>query len=283
MAGIEGYQSVHFGAMLSQQHCGIMFAITKQSAELWGACILAFFLLGAYPAAGEVVRISTLNWPPYTSQELPSGGATAEVVRAAFAKMGHKVEFEFRPWIRAIEMADVGNDGVIAYFPGYHCRHRERFVRSEPIGYGPLGFAEHADAPIKWTSLDDIEDQNLKIGTVLGYSNTDEFDARVKAGSIRAVASSDDLTNLRKLLRKRIDAIVVDRLVMEYLKLTQASLSDGASDLVFNARPLELKTLYVCFRGDEEGKRLKQIFNSGLDQVDIEATVRLYFNAAFGK
>ncbi|MEK6247160.1 MAG: transporter substrate-binding domain-containing protein, partial [Planctomycetales bacterium] len=224
-----------------------------------------------------------LNWPPYTGQDLPSGGATSEVVSAAFRKMGHEVEFEFRPWMRAIEMAAVGSDDVIAYFPGYHCQHRDRFVGSEPIGYGPLGFAEHVDAPITWTSLDDIEDQRLKIGTVLGYSNTDEFDAKVRAGSIRAIPSNDDLTNLRKLQRRRVDAVVVDKWVLEYLKLTRDSLRAGAEDIVFNERPLELKTLYLCFRGDKKGHELKRVFNLGLDQVDTEAIVQHDVDAAFKK
>ena len=232
-------------------------------------------------AEEKVVRVSTLDWPPYTGNHLPKGGATTDVVRAAFEKVGYAVEVDYRPWKRAIDMAAKGTDDVVAYFPGYHCHHRGGFIESEPIGNGPLGFAEHVDAPISWASLDDIADQQLKIGTVLGYANTDEFDAKVGTGYILTVPSNDDLTNLRKLVRRRIDAVVIDKLVLEYLKATDASLKDGADKLQFDETPLEDKTLFLCFRDDETGRTLKHIFNAGLEQIDPEAVVGKYFATAF--
>ncbi len=54
-----------------------------------------------------------------------------------------------------------------------------------------------------WKDLDDIGEQKLKIGTVLGYANTDEFDAKVGTGWIHAIPSNDNDTNLKKLVRKR--------------------------------------------------------------------------------
>ena len=258
-----------------------MFSAFKQTARFVGVGILVLGVSAAAAVAGEVVRVSTLDWPPYTGKDLPLGGATTDVVRAAFEKAGHKVEVEYRPWKRAIAMAKKGTDEVIAYFPGYHCHHQDGFVASEPIGNGPLGFAEHADAPMTWESLDDLGDQQLKIGTVLGYANTDEFDAKVGTGYILAIPSNDDLTNLKKLARKRIDAVVIDKLVLEYLKATEASLKDSADKILFNAKPLEDKTLYLCFRDDEAGNALKDTFNAGLEQVDSEKIVDDYFATAF--
>ena len=248
------------------------------------AALLAANLSVAHSLADEkVVRVATLDWPPYTGKDLPKGGATADVVRAAFEKVGYQVEIEYRPWKRAIDMAKKGTDEVIAYFPGYHCHHQSGFVASEPIGKGPLGFAEHVDAPITWESLDDFGEQQMKIGTVLGYANTDEFDAKVGTGYILAVPSNDDLTNLKKLARKRIDAVVIDKLVLEYLKASETSLKDSADKLQFNARPLEDKTLFLCFRDDDGGRTTKHIFNAGLEQIDSDAMVDDYFATAFSQ
>jgi len=258
-----------------------MSEMFKRTVQFLGLSILAWGLSGSGSVAGEVIRVSTLDWPPYTGKDLPLGGATTDVVRAAFEKVDHEIEVEYRPWKRAIDMAAKGTDEVIAYFPGYHCHHREGFVASEPIGNGPLGFAEHIEAPMTWESVDDIGDQQLKIGTVLGYANTDEFDAKVGTGYILAIPSNDDLTNLKKLLRKRIDAVVIDKLVLEYLKATEASLKDSAPKLQFNAKPLEDKTLFLCFRDDEQGNTLKGVFNRGLEQIDTEKIVDSYFATAF--
>jgi polar amino acid transport system substrate-binding protein len=232
-------------------------------------------------AQDKVLNIVTLDWPPYTGSELPKGGATTQVVRAALAKVGYDIEVFYRPWKRAINMARKGSDGVLAYFPGYHCDHRPEFVSSEPLGNGPLGFAEHADAPMTWKDFDDIGEQKLKIGTVLGYANTDEFDAKVAAKLIHAIPANDDVTNLKKLLRKRIDAAVIDKFVLKYLQATEEGLKAGADNLQFNAKPLENKTLYLCFRDNEQGRSWKRLFNAGLAQIDVEAIMERYFDGAF--
>lgn len=245
------------------------------------ATAVLVLLAGPVHAQHKIVHVSTLNWPPYTGDDLPLGGATTEVVRAAFEQAGYEIDVTYRPWKRAIDMAKDGKDDVIAYFPGYHCHHQEGFVASEPIGNGPLGFAEHVDAPITWDSLDSIGEQQLKIGTVLGYANTDEFDAKVGTGWIIAIPSRDDVTNLKKLLRKRIDAVVIDKFVLEYLKATEPSLEDGREKLRFDERPLEDKTLYLCFRDDEAGNAMLQEFNAGLEKVNPDEIADEYFASAF--
>ena len=54
-----------------------------------------------------------------------------------------------------------------------------------------------------------------------------------------------------------------------------------ADKLRFDEKPLEEKTLYLCFRDDEQGRKLKYIFNAGLEGVDAEAIVdkRIYIAA----
>lgn len=238
---------------------------------------------GLSHAQDKAAHVATLDWPPYTASELPLGGATTEVIRAAFAQSEHKIEVSYRPWKRAIDMAAKGTNDVIAYFPGYHCKHRDGFVASGPVGNGPLGFAEHIEAPITWKNVDHIGEQQLKIGTVLGYANTDEFDKKVGTGWVRAVASNDDITNLKKLMRKRIDAAVIDKFVLEYLKATHPSLKKGRENLRFNARPLEDKTLYLCFRNDEAGQAMLKAFNAGLAKVKGDEIVDNYFATAFSE
>lgn len=226
------------------------------------------------------VTLTTLEWPPYTSPSLPEGGATTSIVRQAFENIGIEADVVYLPWKRAITMAK-DDSAAAAYYPGYHCRHVEGFVASEPIGFGPLGLVENTAAPITWTSLDDLGEQKLKIGTVLGYANTDDFDEKAGTGWIEVIPAADDLTNLRKLLRQRIDAAVIDKLVLSYLLATEASLAGGQGELAFDERPLEEKTLYLCFNDNENGRALRDQFNSGLALLDVEALVERYFAEQF--
>ena len=229
--------------------------------------------------SAEVV-LATLEWPPYTSEKLPKGGATTEVVRQAFTAAGIEVEVATLPWKRAIAKAK-DDESAVAYFPGYHCRHVDGFVESDPIGNGPLGFAENKNAPVSWKSVDDIGEQKLKVGTVLGYANTDEFDEKAGTGWIRAIPAPDDVTNLRKLLRQRIDVAIIDKLVLSYLLATEDGLKEGADSLTFNARPLEEKTLFLCFNDNEAGRALRDNFNNGLAQINVDRTVESYFEKEF--
>lgn len=231
-------------------------------------------------SSAESLTVTTLEWPPYTSAILPKGGATTEVVRQAFDVVGTEIDVAILPWKRAISMAKEDQNSV-AYFPGYHCRHVDGFVPSAPIGNGPLGFAENVGSPVTWENVDDIGKQKLKVGTVLGYANTDEFDEKAGTGWIRAIPAPDDVTNLRKLARQRIDIAVIDKLVLSYLLATEDSLSDLSETLIFNERPLEDKTLYLCFNDDEAGRALRDKFNEGLAKVDVEDIVESYFQDEF--
>lgn len=231
-------------------------------------------------AAAETMLVTTLEWAPYTAAELPNGGVTTEVVRQALEAAGLDMEVRFLPWMRAI--ADAQNAKVsAAYFPGYHCRHVEGFVASDPIGFGPLGFAENVEAPVEWTSVDNIGEQRLRVGTVLGYANTDEFDEKAGTGWVLTIPAPDDVTNLRKLLLRRIDMAVIDRLVLSYLLATEPTLREEADLIAFDERTLEDKTLYLCFPDTEPGRAMRDRFNAGLATIDIEDVVTRYFAEEF--
>ncbi|WP_298818297.1 ABC transporter substrate-binding protein [uncultured Roseibium sp.] len=231
-------------------------------------------------ADADSLTVTTLEWPPYTSEVLPKGGATTEVVRQAFAAVETDINVAILPWKRAISLAK-DDANAIAYFPGYHCRHVDGFIASDPIGNGPLGFAENVKAPVVWNDVDDIGEQKLKVGTVLGYANTDEFDEKAGTGWIRAIPAPDDITNLRKLARQRIDVAVIDKLVLSYLLATEDSLEGLTDTLVFNERPLEDKTLYLCFNDNDAGRALRDKFNDGLAQIDVDLIVEKYFENEF--
>ena len=260
---------------------GTALAITMRG--ILGLAVLLLLGAGAAGTAAaedRVARIATLEWPPYTGQGLREGGATTKVIRTAFAAAGYEVEVVYETWPIAIETARKGIGGVVAYYPGYHCRHREGFVASDPVGRSPLGFAEHVDSPLVWQSLDDIGDRKLKIGTVRGYTNTDEFDAKVGMGWIRAIPSDNDAENLDKLLRRRIDAAVVDKHVLAFLARTDDRLKGGLESLRFNDKPLEEKTFHLCFRDDPEAVRLMRAFNEGLASVAVDSMVESYVTGA---
>ncbi len=240
-------------------------------------CAVFFFIIfsGATTPI-KVVYFTTLEWPPYTGEELPEQGASVVVAKAAFAAMGYTLDVSFFPWQRAVYTAR--NDKKYSgYFPEYYATDiTEEFIFSDPMGEGPLGFIEPIQKPVIWKHLSDLH--GLRIGTVSGYVNTSEFDQKAGRDELWVEPVVDDITNIKKLLVKRIDIAVMDKYVFEYLVNTDRSVTQGKKELQFNKKILENKKLYMCFRKDDRGEELVKIFNEGLKKLNYRKIQNDYFD-----
>lgn len=240
-------------------------------------------LLASGQAAAQdapvVIRLASLEWPPYTSARVEGEGASAAVVRAALATQGARLEIEFMPWTRAVAVGQDSGSGFHGYFPEYQSAEVERTFRlSRPIGSGPLGFVERRSSPVRWRSLDDLRD--VPIGVVRGYVNTAEFDARIARRELIAVPAGDDLANIRKVMRGRLELAVIDRHVLAWLAGNEPSIADARRVVQFNARTLEDKVLYVALQRSAQGERARKLIDAGLKRIDIAAIVAPYLSPA---
>ena len=235
-------------------------------------------VLLAFPVASiqaETVRLTSLDWPPYTGESLDQKGASTAVAKAAFEAMGYSLTVEFYPWKRTVHLAkeDANYDG---YFPEYYAEElKQDFILSDPMGSGPLGFAQAKTKPVKWSKLSDLKPK--KIGVVSGYVNTAEFDAMAAKGELNTSAASSDTKNLLKLVSGRLDLAVIDKNVMTYLLQSDPELKAHADKLEFNNTLLEDKKLYICFKKNARGEKLTKIFNEGLKKIDVEAIMKQFF------
>lgn len=237
---------------------------------LWLALWLPGTVLMTVPAsqAAEVIRLASLDWPPYTGSQLPDGGETTATLKAAFAAVGYQLEVDFLPWERTLALAKAPDSGYAGYFPEYFSAAiAEHFLFSVTIGYGPLGLAERRNQPLLWQDISDL--RRYLIGTVQGYVNTDEFDQAVAAGLQPVEPTGSDSQNLKKLAAGRIDAAIIDPHVMRYLLEHDTSLTDVKHLLGFNPRLLENKALYVCFRKGKDAEKLANALAEGLARIRL--------------
>ena len=237
----------------------------------------ALLLMGvvAAPAgAQQPVKLTTLDWCPYTCVTAPDGGFSSVIVREAFKAMGYRAEIEFLPWQRAVATAK-GSSEVAGYFPEYPAE-LDGFDLSSSIGTGPLGLIMRKGAPVPPPTADAI--RTLKLGVVSGYVNAAPVAAAIAAG-LKPEGVADDNTNIRKLAAGRIDAAEIDQFVFGHLLKTDARLADVKNDVVF-AQPLEEKTLHVAFNKTAYGKKLAAVFAEGLAKVDIKSLQQKYFALA---
>jgi polar amino acid transport system substrate-binding protein len=234
-----------------------------------------FFLNSISHSDDTVVNLTSLDWPPYSSKSLKQQGASVAVAKAAFKEMGYELNVSFFPWSRAVAFAKDDNSIYSGYFPEYYSAEiAEEFIYSNPMGSGPLGFAERKDNIIDWTTLNDLKEQ--RIGVVQDYINTTEFDKMVAMDLLRISTTTNDTTNLLKLVNNRLDLAVIDVNVMNYLLKTDTALINKANNARFNIKILENKKLYICFKKGKKGEQLSKIYNEGLKKIDIEKIMQQY-------
>lgn len=235
----------------------------------------AAVLLLSFSALAADYKMTSLDWPPYTNDKLPAQGATSAVVTEAMKAAGNGLKVEFYPWTRTVNLAK-SDTAYIAYFPEYFSKENAaEFLYSDPIGTGPLVFIERKSAPITWTSYDSLKGK--KIGVVKDYVNTEELDTKIASKALTADVAPDDVKNLLKLAAGRIDVAVVDINVYNYLAKNDAAVKAAAGDLQVNAKTLEDKKLFVCFKKSPEGEKALKVFNEGLKKVNINDIMKKYF------
>lgn len=220
-------------------------------------------------AAEKSVVLATTEWPPYIGQDLPERGYVHILTTRAFALAGYRVEVQSYPWARALALARQGK--VAGLVPEYYDAARKaEFAYSDAFPGGPVGFYVRRDGKIKLPpsmasrpaeALATLK--HLRFGVVRGYLNAPVFDS---APDLKREEAKDDLTNLRKLFHRRVDAIVIDRHVAEYLLRTAVPEFAGAFE--FLEPPLARHSLHVAFSRTAPGYEAQlEAFNRGLARL----------------
>lgn len=207
--------------------------------------------------ADTLVRLVTLNWPPYIDDNLCNKGWLYQLTISMLVKKGYGVHIEFYPWARAVREAELGKADIL--FPAYfisdsvmsenilNTKRNNLLALSEPIPGGNLSFVALKDTHIEYTgNLSSIKKQ--RIGVIRAYKNTDELDGLIKRGEINTMVANSEYQLIHLLLTKRVDLIVADLDVLK-ASIYKSPLPVAKKDTMLNAlqalQPsLEYKPLY---------------------------------------
>lgn len=227
--------------------------------------LLGCWLPSSTIAAAKKLTLLTLEWPPYTSNNLPDKGFISKRVLDAYSTMGFEAVPGFFNWRDAVNL-HYTDTRFTALYPVYPTKERKKVCNfSDPIGSSQLGLAQRNIRPLTWRKIEDLK--KYRIGLVDGYGNEDELDRLVQEGKVVTVKAASDTDNLIHLAKKRIDAAVIDQAVFNWLIKNDARLIPYRKQLQMNKRLLTTWSLHVCFRPDSKGNRLKKQFNKGLAKL----------------
>lgn len=221
--------------------------------------IAALFLFTFNGFAEEkIVTIATIEYPPYTSQYLKNDGFMTELAMAAFQLSGYRVELVYLPWARALAMTKQGRfDGLMDMW--YRLEREEFFIFSQEITASRIVFFKRKDNPATFNTYEDLK--KYKIGVVRGYVNPPKFDAM--RDQLMVDEATSDMSNLKKLLGKRIDLILMDQNVG--LHLINTLFSDKADQLTSLPQVLKHDPLHIGFSRKAPNIDAKiKAFNDGI-------------------
>ncbi len=163
-------------------------------------------------AAQDHVSFATTEWEPYSGENLPGYGVGSAIIAEACSRVGIKPTFHFMPWKRAMNDVRIGK--YDALYSAYGSRDRSKiYAVSKPYISGQLVLCAKRGTNIHWDgSIRSLAP--YRIGVVLGFVNTPEFD---NAKYLDKDVGPSDLLNLNKLLNGRIDLVVIDLYQALYL------------------------------------------------------------------
>lgn len=171
-------------------------------------CATAIIALsfGSALADGRVRLVCDI-WPPYQLKaDSVITGMSVEIVQAVYKRLGYD-EFEIQayPWMRAMDAVRFAE--ADALLSANYTEERSRYLSypEEPLFESPWIVWTKAGSSI--LTMEDLKGK--KVGVVLGYSYTEEFNDFIKKYCNIEEAHSDEI-NFKKLGLGRLDAVVAE-------------------------------------------------------------------------
>lgn len=218
----------------------------------------------AFAEPHRVVRITTGEWPPYTSEHMPFHGVASQIIAEAFAEIDVVAEFEFFPWTRAMKIARDGRwDATSIWFDTEE--RREKFFFSDPIIIATNSFFFLKGSDFDWHDFGDLA--KFRIGGTFEYSYGREFDAAEAKGVFQTQRSRSDEAGLQNLLKGRIDVFPGERMVT-YEQISATFSKEEAALITHHPKPISVQPLYLLFSKLVTGNEYKlELFNKGLKRL----------------
>lgn len=211
------------------------------------------------PESDKVISMATLNWMPYIGENMCGQGWVQQLVIKIFLHLDYQVHSYFVPWKRAVSMAERGQVDLL--YPEYaiapnapsdifpNKNRDELLVLSEPFSGGNVALIKRKDHDFQFDG-DLLALKGQTIGVVAGYENSAEFDALMEEKYFFISPAVDDWVNIKKLDKGRINFIVADPMVVNYIVANNMQ-PDDAGQFKNNVEVLQpflaVQPLYLAF------------------------------------
>jgi len=245
--------------------------------------LIIFLLFSNWANAGTELTVGTDEWPPYEYVEGAAGndfvtGFSTEVILAVFNKMNIQVKdrISLFPWVRG-EIMLLNGELDMLYSAGSNPD------RAQIVHYPKESLMETSwsffirkkdEGKLKYESFDDLKGK--KIGVVRGYYYSPEFLEFIRTEKNFEDVAYDD-QNLKKLVHRRLDYIVMDKMNGLYL-IKKMGLS---GKVVAIKKPLNTVSIYAIFSKETVEKSFVDSFSAALGEFKTSFEYKLIYKKYF--
>ncbi len=228
--------------------------------------ILIGISLSSQVHAKKSIEIATEPaWEPYWGKDLLNGGFMVDIARQAFKRVGYDMNMNWMPWKRAEKLSYTGKyDGLLGCY--FTEERTKKLEYSGPVAAAEVVLFELQGRNIKYAKLTDLVPYTIGVGR--GYANTEEFDA---ADYLKKEEATDTRTNIRKLLKGRIDLMIDSKKVVQnILNINFPKEKDAVSvvEPVLQSRDLHIG----ISKANPNHKEIVKAFNRGLKLLKEDGT-----------
>ncbi len=232
-------------------------ALSLVLASLCGAAGVA--------AAPATARISATEYPPFTIEAEPAGGVLTEIVAEALKARNIVPVFEWVPNNRAIAGVMAGHYDASMGWAHSPERDEALLYSSKPIYNFRMVFVQHAGEKQDWTALADLAGR--RIGITRGNFYSQPFADLQAQGVLTVDEAADDVNNLRKLVRKRIELFPLEESVARYLIATKLEPVEATQLQVQDKSFWSVPIYFVVSKKIPRAQELMDAFEAGYREL----------------
>jgi len=204
------------------------------------------------------------GWPPFSGPN--AEGLAEDIIKAAYKAVGYNVKYISVPFARAEYMALKGKtvDGFFTTLKSPEYEKKTIFPKN-PIAMNEDSFFALKEKKLIYKDLNSIK--GLKVGTVNEYPYSEAFE---KADFFKKDPAPSSASNLKKLIKKRIDVLIEDKIVL-FQMLKEKKLQDKVELIGIQA----INPLYICFSINRPIiKTFVSKFDEGMEIIKANGTYK---------
>lgn len=210
----------------------------------------------------STITVSTGEWAPLISENLPDYGPISTVVKEAFSQSGIDVTFRFVPWKRAMREVDIGSVDASSAWRSTSDR-MQKFLFSHDIYENANVFFYLKSRPFHWETFDDLV--KYQIGAVLSYAYSEKFENAEKQGQFEVFRVNKEKLLVDMLFSGRIHAFPANREVG--LNLFHSRTPELFHNVAVHPKALIKDPLRLIVKKNAKGQVLINKFNEGLEKL----------------